>query len=164
VKKFYLVKPKLTVQNMNPQKAKFYYGQPVYYEQDRPKFKSKFVHNGKRYSGWFLFDTGREGTMLVGEDITGQNNNWKELKELMIANGRKVIRLDAIIAKTKIKDIVTNAADPASPQGRPSLFGNQILNHFNVILDNQDGWLYLKPNNRSGEPYSDYKNFLQQAC
>jgi len=156
-------KMELTVHDQLPHKAKPYSGQPVYYEQDRPKFKANFMHNDKRYSGWFLFDTGRDGTMLIGEDITGQGNNWKEFKEIMIANGRKVIRLDAVIAKTKIRDIITNAADPAIPQGRPSLFGNQILNHFNVILDNKDGWIYLKPNSRATVPYSDYKSFLQQA-
>ena len=153
----------LIVHNKLPLKAKSYFKQPVYYYQNRPKFKAEFVHGGKKYSFWFLFDTGRDGTMLIGEDFTCLNKNWQELDPLMMIKGRKIIRLDAIIAGKKIKDIVTNAADPAAPQGRPSLFGNQILSHFNVILNNPMGAIYLKPNSRTGKPYSDYESYLKEV-
>ena len=154
----------LTIHDKLPSKAKSYSKQPVYYEQDRPKFKAEFIQNGKIYKFWFLFDTGRDGTMLIGEDFTSKNNHWDELKELMIIKGKKIVRLDASIAGQKISDIVTNAANPHNPQGRPTLFGNQILNHFNVILDNKNGYLYLKPNNRMQEPYSDYKSYLEEVA
>ena len=144
-----------------PLKVKSDNRQPVYYEQNRPKFEAEFIHEGKKYNFWFLFDTGRDGTMLIGEDFTGKNNNWKDLNELMMINGRKIVRIDAIIAGEKITDIVTNAADPTNPQGRPTLFGNQILSHFNVILDNRKGNIYLKPNSRKNEPYSDYQSYLK---
>ena len=154
----------LTIHDKLPFKAKSYTKQPVFYEQSRPKFEAKFIHNNKSYKFWFLFDTGRNGTMLIGEDFTSRNLHWEELKELMIINERKIVRLDAIIAGQKIKDIVTNAANPEKPQGRPTLFGNQILNHFNAILDNTKGILYLKPNHRMQEPYSDYNSFLKEVA
>jgi len=100
--------------------------------------------------------------MLLGEDFTGKGNIWSELTPLTVINNRKIIRLDATIADVEFKDIVTNAADPAKPNGRSSLFGNQILNHFNVILDNKAGFLYLKPNGRTKEPYSNYESYLNQ--
>lgn len=152
----------LVVHDRLPEYAKNYQKQDVFYEQDRPKFKADIIQNGKKYSFWCLFDTGREGTMLIGEDFTSQDNNWNNLKELEMINGRKIVRLDAVIGGTVFKDIVTNAADPVKPQGRPTLFGNQVLNHFNVILDNQKGVIYLKPNNRENEPYSDYGSYLRQ--
>ncbi|GAB2777041.1 hypothetical protein GCM10027275_20010 [Rhabdobacter roseus] len=154
----------LTVHDQLPAYAKEYKKQAVFYEQDRPKFKADFVQNGKKYAFWFLFDTGRDGTMLLGEDFTSQGSNWANLKELQILNGRKIIRLDATIAGVEFKDIVTNAADPSNPQGRTTLFGNQVLNHFNVILDNRNGLLYLKPNSRKDEPYSDYESYLKQMA
>lgn len=141
-----------------PRYAKKYTKLPVIYVQNRPKIKASFVQNGIEYWFWILFDTGRTGTMLIGEDFTGQDNNWQNLKELTILDdGRKIVRLDATIAGVVFKDIVTNAADPAKPRGRNTLFGNQILNHFNFILDNIHGQLYLKPNGRSNEPYANYK-------
>jgi hypothetical protein len=147
-----------------PAYAKGYVKQAVVYEQNRPKFKAEIVQDGKRYSSWFLFDTGREGTMVIGEDFTRQGDRWAQLKELQVLNGRKIVQLDAWIAGTVFKDIVTNAADPAKPTGRPTLFGNQVLNHFNVILDNRKGELYLKPNGRGGEPYADYARYLKDIA
>jgi len=131
------------------------------------KIKADIVQDGKKYSYWFRFDTGRDGAMLLREDFTGQNENWKNLKELTILNGRKIVRLDATIAGVEFKDIVTNAADPTKPAARKagSLFGNQILNHFNVILDNINGYIYLKPNSRANEPYAnirDYENEMKK--
>jgi len=152
----------LIVHDQLPTYLRDFKKQAVIYEQDRPKIQANIIQNGKKHSFWFLFDTGRDGTMLIGEDFTSQAQNWKNLKELQVVNGRKIVRLDAIIAGVEFKDIVTNAADPSNPQGRPSLFGNQLLNHFNVILDNQKGEIYLKPNNRIDEPYSDYESYLKQ--
>jgi hypothetical protein len=152
-----------TIHDKLPSKAKAYFKQPVYYEQNRPKFEAEFIHNGKKYNFWFLFDTGRDGTMLIGEDFTAINKNWIELNPLMTIKGRKIVRLDAIIAGQKFSDIVTNAADPANPQSRPTLFGNQILSHFNIILDNRSGIIYLKANSLTNEPYSDYKGYLEEV-
>lgn len=154
----------LIVHDQLPAYARDFKKQEVFYEQDRPRMKAEIIQNSKKYTLWFLFDTGREGTMLIGEDFTSQDKNWENLKELQILNGKKIIRLDAKIAGVDFKDIVTNAADPSHPQGRPSLFGNQVLNHFNVILDNQQGAIYLKPNSRKDEPYSDYKSYVKQMA
>ncbi|HEX6428383.1 MAG TPA: retropepsin-like aspartic protease [Niastella sp.] len=151
-KKLFIVHGKL------PVCAKTFTKQPMIYGLN---IKSTIVQNGKKYSFWFGFDTGRDGTMLLREDFTGQADNWKNLKELTMVNGRKIVRLDATIAGVVFKDIVTNAADPSKPAARRagSLFGNEILNHFNVILDNLNGYIYLKANSRSNEPYCNYQNY-----
>jgi hypothetical protein len=148
----------LIVYDALPPEAKSYRVQPVSYEQNRPKFEATIRQNDRTLGFWFLFDTGRDGTMLIGEDLTGQDDNWNKLQAFQMLNGRKIVRLDAMIGGQTIKDIVTNAADPAKPGGRPTLFGNQVLNHFNMILDNERGLLYLKPNSRTNEPYSRYES------
>ncbi|WP_126972903.1 retroviral-like aspartic protease family protein [Gynurincola endophyticus] len=152
----------LTVHERLPKKAKRFATQPVLFEQHRPKLEVYFQHEEKLYSHWFLFDTGREGTMLIGEDFTQQKKYWKELEELQLINGKKIIRLDAIVGGVKINDIVTNAADPSKPGGRGSLLGNQVLSKFNVILDNLNGAIYLSPNKRTNTPYSDYAAYLKE--
>lgn len=149
----------LIVHDHLPAKAKGYTSQPVIFEQNRPKLEISFYHNGQHYTFWTLFDTGRDGTMLIGEDFTGQNGHWEQLHELQILNGKKIVRLDAMVGGVNFKDIVTNAADPAKPQGRCTLLGNQLLSHFNVILDNKEKKIYLKLNSRKGERYSDYKQY-----
>ncbi len=144
-----------------PAYAKTFTKRPMIYGM---KIKADIVQDGKKYSCLFGFDTGRDGAMLLREDFTGQAENWKNLKELTILNGRKIVRLDATIAGVEFKDIVTNAADPTKPAARKagSLFGNQILNHFNVIFDNRNGYIYLKPNSRINEPYSNYKSYEEE--
>lgn len=126
--------------------------------------KTQIVQNGKKYTFWVGIDTGRDGTMLIGQEFTGQPEVWDNLKELTILNGRKIIRLDATVAGVTFKDIVTNAADPTKPAARKTgtYFGNVILNHFNVIFDNINGYIYLKPNSRMNEPYSNYSSYEEE--
>ncbi|ACU61030.1 hypothetical protein Cpin_3567 [Chitinophaga pinensis DSM 2588] len=135
--------------------------QAVWFEQNRPKFQAVVVVGGKSYPFWFLFDTGRDATMALGSDFTRHEQLWQKLDSLTMVNGRKIVRLNAEIAGVVFPDIVTNAHPPDKPGSRTTLFGNQVLNHFNLILDNREGMLYLKPNSRSKEPYSNYKDFLE---
>ncbi|SDJ81653.1 retropepsin-like aspartic protease [Chryseobacterium jejuense] len=154
----------MLIHNQLPAKVKEFKKQEIFYEQNRPKFKVDFTQDNKKYSFWFLFDTGREGTMLIGDDFTSQDENWKNLKELQMVNERKLVRLNASIAGREFKDIITNAADPQKPTGRPTLFGNQILSQFNVILNNKDGTLYLKANKRINEPFMNYDRYLKEMA
>ncbi|GAA4086656.1 hypothetical protein GCM10022392_04550 [Mucilaginibacter panaciglaebae] len=141
-----------------PVKAKSFTKQPLI---DKLSLKTRIVQNGKKYTFYVGMDTGRDGTMRLGEEFTGQPGVWDNLKELTVINGRKIIRLDVTVAGVTFKDIVTNAADPNLPVARRSgtYFGNVILNHFNWIIDNLNGYIYLKPNSRIHEPYSDYRSY-----
>ncbi len=153
-KKLFIVHDKL------PSYIKDYKKQADFFEKGG--IKADIIQNGKKYTSWFGFDTGRDGAMRIGPDFTSQNQNWENLKELQMLNGKKIVRLDAIINGVEFKDIVTNAAAPSDPRGRSTIFGNQILNHFNVILDNPQGEIYLKPNNRKDEPFYNYDSYLKE--
>lgn len=155
-------KLEFTIYENLPDEADQYRKASVFYVQNRPMFKVKFIHNTKKYDAWFLFDTGRDGSMLLGNDFTQLDNHWENLQPLTMINRRKIIRLNAFIAGIEFKDIVTNASDPAIPNGKTSLFGNQILKHFNVILDNKTGTLYLKSNSLANEPYFNYQSYLKE--
>jgi hypothetical protein len=67
-----------TVHKKLPDKVAGYTKLPVFYEQNRPKFKAEITHNGKDYSFSFLFDTGTDGSTLLGEEFTSRNNHWQE--------------------------------------------------------------------------------------
>ena len=102
--------------------------------------------------------------MLLGKEFTQQHDNWRKLYPLRsLPDGRKIVQLDATIGGVAFKNIVTNAANPSDPVRRPTLFGNQVLNHFNLLLDNRQGYLYLKPNGRRNEPYADYQQYLKNV-
>jgi hypothetical protein len=141
-----------------PAHAKNYIKQPLV---NKLSLKTQITQNGKKYTFYVGMDTGRDGTMRLGEEFTGQPGVWKNLKELTILNERKIICLNATVGGVTFKNIVTNAADPTKNAGRKTgtYFGNVILNHFNWIIDNINGNIYLKPNSRINEPYSDLKSY-----
>lgn len=141
-----------------PANTKGFMKQPLI---NKLSLKTRIIQNGKKYTFYVGMDTGRDGTMRLGEEFTGQPGVWDNLKELTVINGRKIIRLDATVAGVTFKDIVTNAANPNLPAVRATgtYFGNAILNHFNWIIDNLNGFIYLKPNSRIHEPYSDYRSY-----
>lgn len=141
-----------------PANSKTFSKQPLI---NRLSLKTLIVQNGKKYTFYVGMDTGRDGTMVIGQEFTELPGVWDNLKELTVINGRKILRLDATVAGVTFKDIVTNAADPTKPAARKTgtYFGNVILNHFNWIIDNLNGYIYLKPNSRRHEPYSDMKKY-----
>ncbi|MCW3119038.1 MAG: hypothetical protein JWM28_3120 [Chitinophagaceae bacterium] len=150
----------MTVHNRLPAMATSYSSQPVIYDQHRPRIQATVTVEGKNYKDWFTFDTGRDGTMVIGEDFVGRFGLWDKFQTLLTLGNKKIVRIPAVkCGALTFRDIVTNAANPAKPSGRQSLLGNELLNHFNVILDNQQGIIYLKPNSLEGNSYSDWKSF-----
>jgi hypothetical protein len=45
----------------------------------------------------------------------------------------------------------------------PGLLGNDVLKRFNVILDNQNGFFYLRPNSLAGAPFRNPERFLARG-
>lgn len=132
----------------------------VQYDQNRPKIKIDLSIGGKTYSDWFLYDTGRDGTMLIGEDFTGEFDVWQHFNTIFTFGTKKIV----VIPETKVgsltfKEIVTNANDPAHPTGKQSLLGNELLSQFNTILDNRNGVMYLKANSLQRRPYEQWGTF-----
>jgi len=136
----------------------------VNYYQQRPRFEMDVKVGNKYYPFHFLFDTGRDGTMLIGEDFTARYNLWDQYKSIMTLGNKKIVVIPEVkIGKRIFRDIVTNANDPRHPNGKQSLLGNEVLNQFNLILDNHNGIIYLKPNSMQNENYATYKEFKTQA-
>ncbi|WP_343560344.1 retropepsin-like aspartic protease [Sphingobacterium sp.] len=132
----------------------------VDYFQHRPRFEV-FVKVGEQdYPFHFLFDTGRDGSMLIGDDFTNRYGLWNKYHSLFSFGKKKIIVIPALrIGNQVFKNIVTNANNPDYPNAKQSLLGNKILNQFNFILDNRNGKIYLKANKYQNENYSTYNEF-----
>ena len=142
----------------------YYTRHEVIFDQHRPKIQTSITINGKQYTDWFLFDTGRDGTMLIGEEFVSQFNLWDKFETLFSMGSKKVIIIPSVkLGDLTFRDIVTNARNPAHPNSKQSLLGNEILNHFNVILDNPNGIMYLKPNTLQHGQYATYAEFKMQV-
>jgi hypothetical protein len=125
----------------------------VILEQHRPKIQATVNIAGKSYTDWFLFDTGRDGTMRIGEAFTDKYRLWNEYKTIFPMRNKKIIVIPEVnVGGLAFKEVVTNAVRT----GTPSLLGNELLNHSNVILDNPNGMIYLQPNNLKNKTYATY--------
>jgi hypothetical protein len=138
-----------------------YTSHEIILEQHSPKIQATITVGGKSYSDWFSFDTGRDGTMVIRDKFTRTYELWDKYKSLFpIGGGKKIVVLDEVaLGGLSFKEIVTNAEHPSRNTDRGSILGNELLNHFNVILDNPNGLIYLKPNALPNKTYSNYAEF-----
>ena len=143
---------------------KGYSTHPLLYYQHRPRMLVNVKVGEKYYPFHFLFDTGRDGTMLIGEDFTAEYGLWEKYRSIFSIGSKKIVVIPEVkIGDRSFSDILTNANDPARPTGKQSLLGNQVLNQFNVILDNPNAVMYLRPNSNQNENYATYAQFKRQA-
>jgi hypothetical protein len=141
-----------------------YSAHDVSFDQQRPLFEIDVKVGDRYYPFHFLFDTGRDGTMLIGEDFTGLYGLWSKFHSIMSIGSKKIVVIPEVRIGSRIfRNILTNANDPSHPNGKQSLMGNEVLNQFNVVLDNRQGMIYLKPNTLQNENYATYGQFKVQA-
>ncbi|PUV25806.1 retropepsin-like aspartic protease [Sphingobacterium athyrii] len=132
----------------------------VDYVQYRPRFEVIIKVGERDYPFHFLFGTGRDGSMLIGDDFTNRYRLWNKYHSLFSFGRKKIIVIQELhIGNQVFKNIVTNANNPNYPNPKQSLLGNKILNQFNFILDNRNGKLYLKANKLQNDNYSTYNEF-----
>ena len=140
-----------------------YTAHDVIYYQDRPRFEVQVKVGSRYYPFHFLFDTGRDGTMLIGDDFTNQYNLWDKYRSVIPLGKKKIVVVPEVKIGNRIfRNIVTNANNPKYPNPKQSLLGNEILNQFNLVLDNRNAVIYLKPNGLHNEDYATYAEFKLQ--
>ncbi len=131
------------------------------YHQHRPFIEATVVADGKAYTDWFLFDTGRDGTMVLREGFFVKNPIWDKLTTVFWLGQKRVKVIPAIqIGALEFTDVISPAYSPSHPDGGAhNILGNELLNHFNVIVDNPNGWIYLKPNHLEDKEYENWNSF-----
>ncbi|KQC01751.1 pepsin/retropepsin-like aspartic protease family protein [Pedobacter sp. Hv1] len=154
----------LIVHDQLPNITNGYTKHDVIFEQHRPSIQATIHVNGKDYTDWFLFDTGRAGTMVIGKSFVTKFGLWDKFKTILSLGDKKIVVIPkTTIGKLSFTDIVTNAQSPKSNSERPTLLGNELLNHFNVVLDNVNGIIYLKPNSLQKKNYADLNELKATA-
>ena len=116
----------------------------------RPVFEAVFIIDNKTYKEWFLFDTGNTGMGIVGNNFLVKNNLYDKFSTIVGLGSKKVAFIpQLIIASQTISDGVITLEKQkknGSDYKFGGLIGNKILKRFNVIIDNREGLIYLKPN------------------
>lgn len=139
----------------------------VRYEQHRPLVQAVVELGSQRYTYWFLFDTGRDGTMLLHDDFFRQYPAaWHRIRTLLPLGRKHVVVVPRVqLGRQQFTDVVCPAFNPTGPPlGRNSLLGNELLSHYNAVLDNQQGYLYLRPNRLRHQAYESWSTLWPKAA
>jgi len=115
-----------------------------------PEVEATFELEGMNYNGWFIFDTGMTGSGIVNNIFLTKHDIYKKFSKIMVLGKRAIAKIprihfaDHIFSDGLIVLERNSKAFNGSYNG--GVLGNQLLKKFNVILDNQEGFIYLKPN------------------
>jgi hypothetical protein len=125
----------------------------------RPAIEGAFIFDDKIYKDWFLFDTGNTGNGIIGNSYLMKNNLYDKFSTIIGFGSKKIALIPKlIIADQKIVDgaiTLEKQNKNGSDYKFGGLFGNKLLKCFNVIIDNQEGVIYMKPNFFLGKTIPD---------
>lgn len=119
----------------------------------------------------FLFDTGFQRTVMLDNDLLKQGGFPTEKMEFIkkvIMKGAQGNEIPVItsnlkllkIGDFKLKNIPVQQITTNKPLKNKNIhiLGNEVLKRFNIFLDFQNNFVYLKPNHLFKEKYFDEKN------
>ncbi|NJN35056.1 MAG: hypothetical protein HC817_13160 [Saprospiraceae bacterium] len=120
---------------------------PMVFEGVCPFIEATLVFNNQKYTDWFGFDTGNTSNGIITDEITLKHNIYDKFKKLMGFGSTKIaIMPDLSIAGYTFNKGTITLEKPHANTKSTTLIGNKILKCFNVIIDNRQGFMYLKPN------------------
>jgi len=130
--------------------------------------ESEIKENGISSKDLFLFDTGYERTIMLDNDLLKQGNfpieKMKFIKKVIMkgAQGNEIpvitSNLEILkIGKYKLKNIPIQQTTGNKPLNNKNIhiLGNEVLKRFNIFLDFQNNFVYLKPNCLYRKEYVD---------
>ncbi len=117
----------------------------------KPLIEATFEINGIDYKSWFLFDIGNTGNGIVSYNFLNKNKLYDKFSKVFGIGDRPIAHIpklrfadatfnEGIISLDRKFNIASGYTDGGG------LLGNKLLKKFNFILDNQQGFIYLKPN------------------
>jgi len=122
-----------------------------------PFIQGSFSVNDKIKTGWFMFDTGAYTTILSTNEVSGADKTFIELKRMLGINSKTDSSQSPGIAIgnyafSNFNYVVEKANGDNAHLG---LLGNDLLKRFNVVVDNRNGYIYLRPNSLANEKYAN---------
>ena len=132
--------------------------------------ESEIIQSGISNKDLFLFDTGYQRTVMLDNDLLKQKEfpteKMKVIKKVIMkgAQGNEIPVITSNlymmkIGNYKLKNIPIQQLTTNKPirDKNIHILGNEILKRFNVFLDFQNNFVYLKANRLFNEKYIDSK-------
>ncbi len=119
-------------------------------------------NNSKKTGKWFMFDNGYDNSLLVDNAFCNTNNLYGTMTKIghrrtnMNGETETVLVPKLFLGSLVLKDVPIDLQDKTQqkPYERP-LIGSDILKRFNQIIDFQNNFIYIKPNNLLNSDYDE---------
>ncbi len=153
----------ITLAKKLPSKAKSYEKLKLVVEHDNLFLVANCLINGVSYQNKFLVHSGYAGAILFDDQFTAANKLGEQLKivsekSLKDSFGNVLKTKNAILPLLKIgnlqlSDVPVGFFEGAIGRQKMSMMGGEVLKRFNLIIDQQNGYVYLKRNNLTATAY-----------
>lgn len=116
-----------------------------------PYIEGSLTVHGKTQMAWMMLDVGAHTSILNSEDVS--------MTDRILGESKRMIGMDsnASVPKLNIGSYEFSRFNyktrKMGKDGLHLILGNDLLKRFNLILDNRNGKIYLKPNSLAAEPY-----------
>ena len=125
------------------------------------------ISAGKHVSSdLFVFDTGSSANGFIAKSTTSKPEIYRAITKIVGFGDKRIGVVPAVtIGDQTFKNLIMTVEKPSSGSSgwHKSNLGNAVLNHYNVIIDNQNGYLYLRANARSHLPLSTGASVAKKA-
>lgn len=127
------------------------------------------IDNGKiKARNWFMFDNGYDNCLLVDNEFAKSNGLYGTMKVVghrdnsMNGKTETVVAPKLFIGEYELNNVPIDLQNLNDQQPYDRIIvGNDLLKRFNVIIDYQNNFIYLKPNKLIHEKY-DKANKLKK--
>ena len=121
-----------------------------------PMMQASLATRDTSCTTWFVFDTGNPGNGWINDSTASSFQLYRGVDKIIRWGDRVIVKLPELrVANLSFYNISATLAKQGTHSKESSLLGNSILKRFNVIIDNQNGFIYMKPNSLMTEPYDN---------
>jgi hypothetical protein len=128
------------------------------------------IDNGiTKAKNWFMFDNGYDNCLLVDNEFAKANSLYGTMKTVghrnNSMNGKTeiVLATKLFIGEYELNDVPIDLQKPDDKQPYDRvIMGNDVLKRFNVIIDYQNNFIYLKANKLIDEKYDRGKRLKKK--
>lgn len=154
----------IKIHNSLPSKAKSYHASALQYENGFLFIEGTSKIGSNKIKNRFLIHSGYGGSILYDDEFVKANGLGQQLsiideKELKDSYGnvlktkKATLPLFAIGGK-KLRNIPVGFFEGSIGRQRMSVIGGDVLKRFNIIIDAEREYIYLKPNNLKKTSYT----------
>ncbi|MCW3117160.1 MAG: hypothetical protein JWM28_1242 [Chitinophagaceae bacterium] len=121
-----------------------------------PMMQASLATRDTSCTTWFIFDTGDSGNAWIDDSTASRFQLYRGVTKIIRWGDRVIVKIPEFrIANSSFFNVSAILAKRGTHSQDVSLLGNSLLKRFNVVLDNRNGIIYLKPNSLMSEPYDN---------